>query len=609
MPPLPEQIDDYRILRRLGSGGMGTVHLAEHVTLGRRVALKLLAPELGDDPAFRERFVREARLAARLEHPNVVTVYDAGSADAGLWLAMRYVDGEDLGARLRRVGGPLPPAEAVAIVEQVAAALDHAHGQGLVHRDVKPANVLLESDGRALLTDFGLTKELDGTRELTRTGAVLGSIDYMAPEQIEGGEIGPWTDVYALTATLVAALTGAPAYEGSTAGRLYAHVNAPPPRLAERRPELAPFDAVVAHGMAKDPADRPASAGALAARARRALADQPTVAQDAPTRALPPPAADEDATHVALPRPTPPAGAAPRPRPRDRPEEDDAVAGSSEGDVAGGTLVRPPAGPGPVAAGARRAVAPPDDPSRRPAPRWAVVVLGLLAVGLVATVVLILTGGADERPRAVATRTADGSDGEEAGAGTTTDATATGTATATGEQPPAAGGTAGGAEDPAPVAGGGTIAPAAGEPLPAGGEPASYADPSGSWRTLLARPRGGWGAPARTSEAGGRRFRLRQAGPDGRLILVDHTPALPATFEARPGDERRPIAGTAFGAVEGYGFRGRRLVGVPECRRSFCVDVPLNAGPGGPGWGVLVAAPTPDEAWATATRVAVATGP
>ncbi|WP_320673276.1 serine/threonine-protein kinase, partial [Patulibacter defluvii] len=286
MPGPGDQIDDYRIERRLGSGGMGSVFLAEHTTLGRQVALKLLAVDLADDPSFRERFEREARLAARLDHPNVVAVYDAGSDDAGLWLAMRYVAGEDLRQRLRRGGGRVPAAVAVSIVEQVAAALDHAHAHGIVHRDVKPANVLLEDPdgavpavpgapdpeaGRVLLADFGLTKELDGSHELTRTGLVLGTVDYMAPEQIEGGAVDARADVYSLAAMLVVALTGEPAFEGTTVAKLYAHVNAERPRVGDHRADLAPFDEVVACGMAKQPEDRYASAGDLARAARAAL--------------------------------------------------------------------------------------------------------------------------------------------------------------------------------------------------------------------------------------------------------------------------------------------------------------------------------------------------
>ncbi|MGE4426036.1 MAG: serine/threonine-protein kinase, partial [Solirubrobacteraceae bacterium] len=290
MPAAGDLIGGYRVLEPLGQGGMGTVWLAEHTTLDRRVALKLLDPELGRDASFRDRFVREAQLAARLDHPNVVTVFDAGADDAGLWLAMRYVDGEDLKQRLAaRAGGRLDPAEAVAILEQIGAALDHAHAHGIVHRDVKPANVLIrrarptgpDAGERALLADFGLTKEVGGSRDLTATGMVLGTIDYMAPEQIEGGAVDARSDVYSLAAMLVVMLTGQPAFEGTTVARLFAHVNAEPPQPGLRIDGLDPIDAVVARGMAKDPAARHASAGDLARAAPAAREGGP--APGAPT--------------------------------------------------------------------------------------------------------------------------------------------------------------------------------------------------------------------------------------------------------------------------------------------------------------------------------------
>ena len=274
-------IGGYRIEREVGQGGMGAVYLAEHERLRRPVALKVVAAALADDPGFRERFEREARLAARLDHPNVVGVYDAGVHEAGPWLAMRFVDGEDLSARMRAVGGPMPPAEAVAIVEQIASALDHAHAAGIVHRDVKPANVLLTAPsgmhvppgGRelALLADFGLTKEVEAAEELTATGVVVGSIDYLAPERIEHGHVDGRADQYALATMLYTMLVGSPPFTGSTATRLFAHVSAPRPRPGDAIPALAAFDEVIARGMATNPAGRYASAGDLGRAARAAL--------------------------------------------------------------------------------------------------------------------------------------------------------------------------------------------------------------------------------------------------------------------------------------------------------------------------------------------------
>ncbi|WP_157260619.1 serine/threonine-protein kinase [Patulibacter minatonensis] len=269
-----ELIDGYRIDAPIGRGGMGVVFRAEHVELGRKVAFKVLSVERAQEESFRRRFAREARLAARLDHPNVVTVYDAGESDDRPWIAMEYVDGADLRTRIGDHGGPLPPAEAVAVIEQVAAGLDHAHELGVLHRDVKPANVLLAQRGGrtvALLGDFGLTKEIDASNDLTVSGMVVGSIDYLAPESIEQQDTDARADVYALAATLLTALTGAPPFTGTTATRLAAHVRAPRPRPSLRVEGLSPFDPVIARGLAVDPKDRYPTAGDFASAAAAAL--------------------------------------------------------------------------------------------------------------------------------------------------------------------------------------------------------------------------------------------------------------------------------------------------------------------------------------------------
>src|ERR687896_119123 len=196
----------YRIEERIGRGGMGLVYRAEHLKLRRRAAIKIIAPELAEAEGFRERFDREARIAAALQHPNVVTVYDAGEVDGMLYLAMRYIDGSDLAAVLR-TRGRLRPYRALDVCRQVAAALDAAHGLGLIHRDVKPGNVLVEGRS-AFLTDFGLTKRLEGTHtEITRAGDVVGTIHYVAPEQIEGNPVTARSDVYSLGCLLYHCLT------------------------------------------------------------------------------------------------------------------------------------------------------------------------------------------------------------------------------------------------------------------------------------------------------------------------------------------------------------------------------------------------------------------
>ena len=266
-----EQLGPYRLLGRLGRGGMGVVYAAEHVRLGRRAALKLLAPQLGADPAFRERFVRESQLLAAIEHPNIIPIYDAGEADGLLYIAVRYVEGTDL-AKLIEQEGALPVDRALSIVEQAGSALDAAHARGLVHRDVKPANILLDQPtGRVFLTDFGVAKRQGDDR--TATGLIMGTIHYAAPEQVQGQAVGPPADVYALGGVLFEALSGRKTFEKETdVAVIFAHALEAPPALSELRPDLPPaIDRVIETALAKDPADRYESCGALVADARAAL--------------------------------------------------------------------------------------------------------------------------------------------------------------------------------------------------------------------------------------------------------------------------------------------------------------------------------------------------
>jgi serine/threonine-protein kinase len=252
---------------------MGVVYQAQHVHLGRTVALKLLVPELSENEDFRARFLRESRLAATLDHPGIVTIYDAGDVNGVLYLAMRFVRGTDLAALLAQ-RGPLAATETLAILEQVAAALDAAHAAGLVHRDVKPANVMIEGE-RCYLTDFGLTKRASSdSMQLTAAGQFLGTVDYVAPEQIEGREIDGRADVYALGCVLFECLTGSRPYpRDSQVAILYAQLREPPPRPCELRPDLpAAIDSVVGRAMAKAPADRYTSCSEMVVAARTALA-------------------------------------------------------------------------------------------------------------------------------------------------------------------------------------------------------------------------------------------------------------------------------------------------------------------------------------------------
>ncbi|MBP2211349.1 serine/threonine-protein kinase [Rhodococcus ruber] len=276
----------YRIERRLATGGMGSVYLARHPNLPRFVALKLLDLSANANPGNRSRFLREADHVARLEHPNIVTVYDRGNVGDQLWIAMQYVDGTDAVGALRE--GPMRPARAVRIVSETARALDHAHAHGVLHRDVKPANILLApSSGsepeRVLLADFGIAKSL-GSTAVTETGILVASLQYASPEQIEGRPPGPRTDVYALGCTLYQLLTARPPFPGTEAAHLvHAHLHLAPPRPTAARPELPPaLDAVIARAMAKRPEDRFPTCGALAAAARAAL-DEPVTE---PTRTV-----------------------------------------------------------------------------------------------------------------------------------------------------------------------------------------------------------------------------------------------------------------------------------------------------------------------------------
>src|SRR6059058_4348505 len=200
----------HRIDGVAGRGGMGVVYRATELALDRRVALKLITPALAGDPDFRARFVRESRAAASIEHPNVIPIFSAGEEQDVLYISMRFVDGQDLRALLRGEGR-LEPRRAARIVAQVADALDAAHARGLVHRDVKPANILLAPESGAekiYLTDFGLTKNTASESGMTRTGMFVGTVDYIAPEQIRGDRLDARTDVYALTCVLYRALTG-----------------------------------------------------------------------------------------------------------------------------------------------------------------------------------------------------------------------------------------------------------------------------------------------------------------------------------------------------------------------------------------------------------------
>ncbi len=261
----------YRIDELIGRGGMGVVYRAYDLRLKRTVALKLMAPDLALDQRFRERFSREAELAMSLEHPNVVPIHDAGDIDGRLYLAMRHVEGTDLRALLQAEGA-LDPARALAICSAVANALDAAHAKGLVHRDVKPSNVLLDASEHVYLADFGLTRRVDEQGGPAGEGRSMGTPAYLAPEQIEGGPVDGCADVYSLGCLLYECLTGETPFAGSRLAVAWAHLEEDPPSASERRPDLPEaIDAVIRKSMAKEPENRYTTCAELITAAEEAL--------------------------------------------------------------------------------------------------------------------------------------------------------------------------------------------------------------------------------------------------------------------------------------------------------------------------------------------------
>jgi serine/threonine protein kinase len=382
----------YRIEGLAGVGGMGRVYRATQIALNRLVALKVIAPELANEPDFRARFERESHLSASIDHPNVIPVYEAGEADGRLFIAMRWVEGTDLRSVIV-AEGRLEPDRAVAIAEQVAAALDAAHRSGLVHRDVKPANVMLTAthgQEHVYLTDFGLTKKASSNTALTRTGFFVGTPDYMPPEQIMGGRADARSDVYALGCLLFHALTGRPPYDrGHEVAKMYAQVHDPPPSVVEAVPGApAGLDAVITRALAKVPDQRYPSAGDLGRAARAALTG---AAPSQPERNLAtglaaPQAPEPDDTAPGAAgiapelEPTAPPAAAPTPPPDPAPTAPPEPAPTGPPDPAAtpaaDSAPSAPPEPGPTApptppptAPSRAAAEPPCRPARLPATR------------------------------------------------------------------------------------------------------------------------------------------------------------------------------------------------------------------------------------------------
>lgn len=274
VPRVGEEFAGYRIEAVLGRGGMGIVYRAEHLELERKVALKLLAEALSEDETFRKRFIRESKLAASMDHPNVIPIYGAGDHDGLLFIAMRYVDGSDLKQVIKQEGS-IDPARSLFLLEQAASALDAAHSRELVHRDVKPHNMLIATSAgfagdHVYLSDFGLAKHVTSRTEITATGTFMGTVDYVAPEQIEGKSATPASDVYSLGCVLFECLTGSVPFPGDTDMAVaHAHLSDTPPQVTTHRDDLpSGLDKVVAQALAKSPEERYATCGEIVSAAR-----------------------------------------------------------------------------------------------------------------------------------------------------------------------------------------------------------------------------------------------------------------------------------------------------------------------------------------------------
>jgi serine/threonine kinase PknH len=392
------QVGPYRLRRLLGKGGMGEVYEAEDTVKDRIVALKLLPESASHDPVFRKRLQREAHSAGRLQEPHVVPIHDYGEVDGLLYVDMRMIDGTDLRKVLKRFG-PMTPARAVAIVRQIASALDAAHESGVMHRDVKPENIILTRDDFAYLVDFGIANAATDEK-LTELGTAVGTYAYMAPERFTNDEVTYRADVYALACVLHECLTGSQPYPGdSVSVVITAHLMQPIPKPSEERPGIpAAFDQVIARGMAKKPEDRYASAGDLAMAANDALTDRDqdqaaTILQRSTASTLPgPPTPVEPPARPIhqTPPPTPPpmhrATPAPTPPPTARPVAFHTPPPPTSGPPSGPMSSGPPSGPMWTAPPA--SPRPPGPPARKGIP-WvslaaaaAVFVLVLGALGI-----------------------------------------------------------------------------------------------------------------------------------------------------------------------------------------------------------------------------------
>jgi serine/threonine protein kinase len=520
----------YEIYGVAGRGGMGVVYRARQLRLERDVALKVISQEIAGGPDFRERFARESRLAAAIDHPHVVSVYDAGEDDGELYIAMQWIEGSDLRMLLDE-GGELPPRRAVTIAAQIADALEAAHRKGLVHRDVKPGNILVRRIGghdHAYLTDFGVARPLEAASSLTRTGQVLGTAGYLAPEQIRGETGDHRCDIYALGCVLFEMLTGEQPFTAENEMALrWAHASDPRPAPSECRPELGErFDAVVIQAMAIDPAERFQS-GADLAKALEASARGGRLGRSltAATHKLP--------RGMAAPgrgyQPTAAEPATPLPADRYR---------------------KPPPGtPQPLA-------------RRSHAKTFGTALLATLAVTGIAVGGFAASGGFS-----------GGSDHSRHVAASRRGAPNPGQSGATHGTPPA---TQNGVSKPV-----GPTSSSSGNSQP---QPVSYMNYSGPGYNAQVPTGADWAAPAQSEPSPGRLYRTSVRGPNGLFAIIDYTPNEKAQFGNYPYQSRTEVGQTAIGSATRYVFTGGKL---PECQRSTCVDYIMNDPASGHGFGVL----------------------
>ncbi|CAN5477202.1 hypothetical protein BH20ACT18_BH20ACT18_10880 [soil metagenome] len=546
------EINGYRLEEIVGRGGMGVVYRAEQVRLGRPVALKIISPQLAGDAEFRHRFERESRLAAALDHPNVVPVHEAGELDGLLYIAMRYVAGTDLGGLIARHGA-LEPTRAARIVAQVGAALDAAHARGLVHRDVKPANILMTGTGEdehAYLSDFGLTKSMESASGITATDQWVGTLDYVAPEQIQGKDVDGRADVYALGGVLYHALAGQAPFTGTQVAKMWAHLNNPPPTLGDKAPHVAAaFDPVLQRSLAKDAAHRYPSAGdlgrAAVAAANGGLVTEPerSVARGEAATGLAG-MRIEDPNHTASVPWQPPATTPPGPNRETRLDP---------------VVARAPLVPRPPAAEATTAVLDRRSSSKLP------LILAMVALLAVGGLGAALASGAI-------------SNGGSGSGGDTADNEPQ---SKTGEGPP---------RDPA-LDRNPKSPPRGGETSPGpGGTAAPAFEPFAGDSYEMEVPAGWTAEQTDTDENGdGTRLRSKWISPGrGVFLIVDHTPYEPASpkgFLDRSSDTSGPRSVSLPTGTSAQAFRGRN----EDCPGG-CVDYIVDTSGG--GFGIYAGAQT-----------------